>query len=144
MEPESENKEPVTRISISLEKDLLGRFDEQVVDPGRTTRSEAIRDLIRARLVELEWHGNRTVIGTITLLYDHHVRDLPHKLTQMQHDSKAKVISTLHVHLDHHACLEVLVVKGRSREVADLAQTLISIRGVRHGQLTATSLGRTL
>ena len=133
---------PVTRISISLDQDLLASLDRLVASRRYANRSEAIRDLIRARLVEGEWKGNRSVIGTITLLYDHHVRDLPHKLTHMQHDSKARVISTMHVHLDHHNCLEVVVVKGRSREVAELADALISVRGVRHGELTATSLGR--
>ena len=135
---------PVTRISISLDQELLDHLDQLVVTRRYANRSEAIRDLIRARLVELEWRGNRAVIGTITLLYDHHVRGLPHKLTHMQHDSKARVISTMHVHLDHNNCLEVIVVKGRSREVAELANALISVRGVRHGELTATSLGREL
>lgn len=132
--------DPVTRISISIEQDLLDSLDQLVKSRRYTNRSEAIRDLIRARLVEQEWKGNRTVIGTITLLYDHHVPNLPHKLTHLQHDSKARVISTMHVHLDHHNCLEVIVVKGRSRQVAELAHALISARGVRHGELTATSV----
>ena len=137
-------RRPVTRISISLDQDLLTRLDSMVASKRYANRSEAIRDLIRARLVEREWKGNRAVIGTITLLYDHHVQDLPHKLTHMQHDSKARVISTMHVHLDHNNCLEVVVVRGRSRDVAELADALISVRGVRHGELTATSLGRGL
>lgn len=132
----------VSRISISLDHDLLASLDRLVASRRYANRSEAVRDLIRARLVEREWKGNKAVIGTITLLYDHHVRDLPHKLTSMQHESKAQVISTMHVHLDHHNCLEVVVVKGRSREVAELANALISARGVRHGELTASSLGR--
>ena len=136
------DRTPVSRISISLEQDLLARLDRLVEGRRYANRSEAVRDLIRARLVEREWEGNKRVIGTITLLYDHHVHDLPGKLTHMQHESKAQVISTMHVHLDHHNCLEVIVVKGRSREVVALADSLISVRGVRHGELTASSLGR--
>ena len=131
---------PVSRISISIEQELLESLDELVASRRYANRSEAVRDLIRARLVEQQWKGNRAVIGTITLLYDHHVPNLPHKLTHLQHDSKARVISTMHVHLDHSNCLEVIVVRGRSRDVAALAHELISARGVRHGELTATSV----
>jgi len=100
--------------------------------------------MIRADLVEQQWSKERVVVGTITLLYDHHTRDLTRTLTHLQHQSRAKVLSSLHVHLDHHYCLEVIAVKvkGSSPHVRELADTLIGTRGVLHGNLTATALGQ--
>ena len=130
------------RVSIALEDELLAKFDQHIKQRRYGNRSEAMRDLIRADLVEQQWSKDRVVVGTITLLYDHHTRDLSRNLTNLQHRSKAKVLSSLHVHLDHHYCLEVIAVKGRSRLVRELADTLIGTRGVLHGNLTATALGQ--
>lgn len=130
------------RVSIALEDELLRKFDQHVQRRKYSTRSEAMRDLIRAGLVEQQWSKDRVVVGTITLLYDHHTRDLTRILTHLQHQSRAKVLSSLHVHLDHHYCLEVIAVKGRSPLVRELADTLIGTRGVLHGNLTATALGQ--
>jgi len=112
------------RISISLEDELLKKFDQRIFKRKYSTRSEAIRDLIRADLVDDEWAANRNVVGTITILYDHLVRELPQVLTKQQHESHSKVISSMHVHLDERTCLEVIVVKGRSKWVQELADSL--------------------
>jgi CopG family nickel-responsive transcriptional regulator len=109
---------------------------------GYTNRSEAFRDLIRDELVAKQWESPESnVVGTVTLVYDHHVRLLNEKLTDMQHDHHRMVLSTLHVHLDHDNCLEVLVVKGKARQVEKLAESLISTKGVKHGRLTITTSG---
>jgi CopG family transcriptional regulator, nickel-responsive regulator len=134
----------ITRAGIALDDELLEKFDEKIKRKKYKNRSEAIRDLIRANLVEDEWKGNRVVVGTITLVYDHHVRELSKVLTHEQHESHAHVIAAMHVHLDERNCLEVIVVKGRSAQVQELADTLIGTRGVLHGKLIATSMGQTI
>jgi len=133
------------RFEVSIEERLLDAFDKLISRRGYHNRSEAIRDLIRDRLVEEEWaSGNREVMGTITLVYDHHTRELQSRMTELQHQHHAHVISTLHVHMDHHNCLEVLVVRGRPREIRALSDGLISLKGVKHGRLNATTAGRSL
>ena len=133
------------RFGISMSEDLLTMFDQQIVARGYANRSEAIRDLIRNRLVELEWEDeNQEVAGTITLVYDHHVRGLNRQLTDIQHDYHQIILSTTHVHLDHHNCLEVLVIKGLAGEAREVAEKLIGLKGVKHGQLTITSTGEQL
>jgi len=130
----------LSRIGIAVDSDLLERFDEFIGAQGYTNRSEAFRDLIRDRLIRQSVQSpQEEVVGTITLVYDHHVRLLPEKLTELQHDHQHTIVSSLHVHLDHDNCLEVLVVRGKSNEVHKLANLLISTRGVKHGQLTVTT-----
>jgi CopG family transcriptional regulator, nickel-responsive regulator len=130
----------LSRIGISVDSDLLERFDSFIAAQGYTNRSEAFRDLIRDRLIRQSVQSpHEEVVGTITLVYDHHVRLLPEKLTELQHDHQQTIVSSLHVHLDHDNCLEVLVVRGKSNEVHKLANLLISTRGVKHGQLTVTT-----
>ena len=130
----------LSRIGVSLDSELLARFDSFIADKGYENRSEAFRDLIRDRLVgSAVIAGNALVVGTVTLIYDHHTRLLPEKLTDLQHESHALVISTLHAHLDHENCLEVVVLRGKSREVQKLADRLISIKGVQHGRLVMSS-----
>jgi CopG family nickel-responsive transcriptional regulator len=124
---------------------LLESFDQLIENKGYMNRSEAIRDLIRASLVELKWeYGEEETVGTVTLVYDHHVRDLSDKLTEQQHAHHDKVISALHVHLDAHNCLEVLVVRGKAREVKKIADELIKVKGVKHGKLVMTTTGEEL
>jgi len=131
---------PVSRIGVSLDSDLLRRFDGFIADKGYQNRSEAFRDLIRDRLVRSAVVApNVPVVGSVTLIYDHHTRLLPEKLADLQHDSHAIVVSTLHVHLDHDLCLEVIVLRGESRDVQKLADRLISTKGVRHGRLVISS-----
>lgn len=135
----------LSRFGISMNQDLLTMFDQKIVARGYANRSEAIRDLVRNRLVELEWEDkNREVAGTITLVYDHHVRGLNELLTDIQHHYHKLILSTIHVHLDHHNCLEVLVIKGQAGEAREVADKLIGIKGVKHGQLTITSTGEQL
>jgi CopG family nickel-responsive transcriptional regulator len=132
----------LSRIGVAIDSDLLDKFDKLIAKRGYTNRSEAFRDMIRDELVRKEWESPDTnVVGTVTLVYDHHVRMLSDKLTDLQHDSHHNIVSTLHVHLDHDNCLEVLVVKGRSTAVRKLADTLISTKGVKHGRLTITTSG---
>jgi CopG family nickel-responsive transcriptional regulator len=130
----------LSRIGVSLDSELLRQFDSFIADKGYENRSEAFRDLIRDRLIgSLVVSGNALVVGTVTLIYDHHARLLPEKLTELQHESHAIVISTLHAHLDHQNCLEVVVLRGRSRDVQKLADRLISTKGVKHGRLVMSS-----
>jgi len=130
----------LSRIGVSIDSDLLRRFDSFIKDKGYENRSEAFRDLIRDRLVASAVVApNEAVVGSVTLIYDHHTRLLPEKLADLQHDSHAIVVSTLHVHLDHDRCLEVVVLRGKSRDVQILADRLISTKGVRHGRLVLSS-----
>ena len=130
----------LTRTGVAIDAELLSRFDRFIAKQGYTNRSEAFRDLIRDRLVsEAVDSAEAAVIGTITLVYDHHSRLLPNKLMDIQHDHHDLIIATTHAHLDHHACLEVLVVKGQSRKVRKLADLLIGTKGVQHGRLVMSS-----
>jgi CopG family nickel-responsive transcriptional regulator len=130
----------LSRIGVSLDSELLHQFDSFIADQGYDNRSEAFRDLIRDRLVgSVVVAANAPVVGTVTLIYDHHTRLLPERLSALQHESHAIVISTLHAHLDHENCLEVVVLRGRSKEVQQLADRLISMKGVQHGRLVMSS-----
>jgi len=132
----------VVRFGVSLDPDLLGQFDVLIRSEGYTNRSEAIRDLIRERLIRQEWQkDDAQVAGTVSLVYDHHELDLPRRLTEVQHDHHDLIISTVHVHLDHHNCLEVLVLKGEAARVRVLGEKLVSTRGIKHGKLTFTTTG---
>jgi CopG family transcriptional regulator, nickel-responsive regulator len=132
----------LSRIGVAIDTGLLEQFDRLISDRGYTNRSEAFRDLIRDDLVRKDSESpDSQVIGTVTLVYDHHVRLLQEKLTAIQHDHHHSILSTLHVHLDHDNCLEVLVVRGRSDEVRKVADVLISTKGVKHGRLVITTTG---
>ena len=133
------------RFGISLDADLLEQFDALCEKQGSPNRSEAIRDLIRAALVEDRWQReNSLVAGTLTMVYDHHKSDLAQRLTAQQHDFHDLIITTLHVHLDHHNCLEVLLLKGEAQQLQTLANSLLSIKGVKTGQLTISTTGEDL
>jgi CopG family nickel-responsive transcriptional regulator len=135
----------LSRIGVAIDAGLLDKFDRLIAQRGYTNRSEAFRDLIRDELVEKAWESpDSHVVGTVTLVYDHHVRLLSEKLTGIQHDFHHSILSTLHVHLDHDNCLEVLVLRGRASEVRKVADALISTKGVKHGRLTMTSSGAEL
>ncbi len=135
----------LSRIGVAIDTDLLNKFDKLIGKRGYTNRSEAFRDLIRDELVEQTWESPESqVVGTVTLVYDHHVRMLNEKLTGIQHDYHHAILSTLHVHLDHDNCLEVLVVRGRAGDVRKVADVLISTKGVKHGRLTITTSGAEL
>ncbi|MGH8282445.1 MAG: nickel-responsive transcriptional regulator NikR [Gammaproteobacteria bacterium] len=130
------------RFAVSLDEKLLVQFDQALRDRRYETRSEAVRDLIRNHLVQEAWDEKEETIGTITLVYDHHVRALTEKLNDIQHQYHKLILSTLHVHIDHDNCLEILAVKGRGRDIRAVADSLISVKGVQHGRLTATTAGR--
>jgi CopG family nickel-responsive transcriptional regulator len=132
----------LARIGVAIESDLLEKFDALIGSRGYASRSEAFRDLIRAELNSEQTHdADAKVVGTLTLLYDHHVRMLSEKLTEMQHEHHEAIVSTLHVHLDHHNCLEVIVLKGRSAEIQGIASRLIAAKGVKQGRLTLSASG---
>jgi CopG family nickel-responsive transcriptional regulator len=135
----------LSRIGVAIDSDLLAKFDELIAKRGYTNRSEAFRDLIRDELVQKKWESPESrVVGTVTLVYDHHVRLLSEKLTDLQHEFYHHILSTLHVHLDHDNCLEVLIVRGKAADVRKIADVLISTKGVKHGRLTITSSGAEL
>jgi CopG family nickel-responsive transcriptional regulator len=135
----------LSRIGIALDSDLLKRFDRSISRRGYTNRSEAFRDLIRDRLVaEQTAEPNATVVGTVTLIYDHHAYGITEKLTEVQHENHDLVVSTSHAHLDHESCLEVLIVHGQSARVAQFADRLIGLKGVQHGRLVMTVPARAL
>jgi len=135
----------VARFGVSIDSGLIKKFDGLISRKGYPTRSEAIRDLIRDRLVEEEWEaGRQETVGTLTIVYNHHTRELEHALTDMQHQAFHQIVSALHVHLDAHNCLEVLVLKGRGSEIKKIADRLIGTKGVKHGKLTMTTTGKGL
>ncbi|MDT8423750.1 MAG: nickel-responsive transcriptional regulator NikR [Desulfuromonadales bacterium] len=135
----------LARFGISIDEQLLQRFDELISNKGYDNRSEAIRDLIRATLVEEQWaQDDQETVGTVTLVYDHHTRDLADKLTEHQHSHHDAIISVLHVHLDAHHCLEVVVVKSTAKMVRKIADELIGAKGVKHGKLVTTTTGKDL
>ena len=131
----------LVRFGVSLEKGLLEKFDRLIAKKEYTTRSEALRDLIRQELVKEEWEKDQEVAGTITFIYDHHSRGLSSRLTDLQHDHQEIIISTQHIHLDHHNCLEIIAARGKAEEVQRLADALTAIKGVRHGTLSMSSTG---
>ena len=132
----------LVRFGVSLEKPLLERFDALIRNRQYTNRSEALRDLIRRELVRKEWREGGEVAGAITLIYDHHTRDLMAKVTDTQHDFQMVIISTQHIHLDHRNCLEIIAARGKADDVQRLADALTSIKGVRHETLSMSSTGR--
>jgi CopG family nickel-responsive transcriptional regulator len=134
----------LVRTGLSLEGDLLERFDKVIHRKGYQNRSEAIRDLIREHLVQAAAEENKVIVGTLTMVYDHHQPNLSAKLIEAQHAAASKVLAATHVHLDHHHCLEVVILKGRSNEVKSLADRILSLRGVKHGQLNVTTTGKHL
>ena len=137
--------EEIVRFGVSMEKNLLESFDGIILKKGYTNRSEALRDLVRDHLVEQDWKvEKKEMIGTITIVYDHHTRGLSDTLTDLQHQFHSLIISTMHLHLDEDNCLEVLVVKGMADKIKTIANKLISTRGVKHGKLTMTTTGKEL
>jgi CopG family transcriptional regulator, nickel-responsive regulator len=130
------------RFSISMRRDLLAELDEMATARGYANRSQAIADMTRSQLIEhRSQQGRHVIAGTITLVYDHHKRNIQSLLTTIQHDHGNQIIATMHAHLDHHNCLEVLAVKGQAGQVKSLADRLISCKGVKHGRLTVTTTG---
>lgn len=135
-------KTKTTRFAVSINDNLLDDFDQLRKRRGYENRSQAIRDLIRDNLIEQVWDEKKEAMGTITLVFDHHKRNLSDTLTDIQHDFHSQIISNMHVHLDHDNCLEVLVVKGKGKEIRALANQLGSTQGIKHSKLTLTTAGK--
>jgi len=132
----------VFRFGVSLDKDLLDKFDRLIREKNYTNRSEAFRDLIREDLVKAEWKKNKEIVGAIILIYNHHKRELVNKLMDIQHDFGGIIISSQHIHLDHNNCLEIIAVKGVAKEAQKLADSLKSVKGVKHGTLSLSTTGK--
>jgi CopG family nickel-responsive transcriptional regulator len=132
----------LARTGVSLEEDLLQEFDRLIAKRGYKNRSEAFRDLIREALLTETVHSNKPVVGTLTLVYDHHTPNLSEKLTDAQHSAGASVLAATHVHLDHHYCLEVVIMKGKSKDLQELADHMLALRGVELGKLVLTNSGK--
>lgn len=134
----------LVRFSLSMEKALLDRLEKMVKRSKYANRSEFIRDLLRDRLVEHEWKENQEVVGTITLIYDHHTRQLNKKLTDLQHHHHNMILATTHVHLDEHICAEMILAKGQANQIKEIADLLRQQRGVLHAALSISSTGKQL
>ncbi|HEY5516812.1 MAG TPA: nickel-responsive transcriptional regulator NikR [Coriobacteriia bacterium] len=136
----------LARFSVAMDEDLLARFDDLVARRGSAVnRSEAVRDLVRDALVDAEWEdSDEEIVGTITMVFDHHASDLSDKLDSLQHAHHERIVSSMHVHLDAHNCLEVIVVRGTSGQVRAIAEGLLGTKGVKHGKLVSTTTGRHL
>lgn len=133
------------RFGISLEDSLLERFDSLIDKKSYPSRSEAIRDLIRDALVMEDWKADTSeAVGTITIVYNHEKRELADLLTDLQHEHYNSIISSMHIHLDEHNCLEVIVVKGKTKDIKSIADRLIATKGVKHGKLLLTTTGKGL
>lgn len=135
----------VTRFSVSMPENLLVQLDRLVKDAGLANRSQAVSKLVRDGLVEHGGaRGEKDISGTVVLVYDHHKRNLLSRLTSIQHDFGRAIVSTLHVHLDHNNCLEVLVVRGPSKQIRELANRLIAVKGVIHGKFIVAATVKTI
>ncbi|MEJ2076732.1 MAG: nickel-responsive transcriptional regulator NikR [Acidobacteriota bacterium] len=134
----------VVRLSFSIEQSLVSRLEQLMAEAGYRNRSEFIRDMIRDRIVESEWRSNENVVGTVTLLYDHHVRGLTEKLTNLQHQFQGAVLANTHVHLDHHTCIEAILVQGDAETIRNVVGLLQQQKGVLRASLSLASLGEKL
>jgi len=132
----------LVRFGVSLDSELLTKFDILAKEKNYTCRSEAFRDLIRQELVQKQWQAGSEIAGAITLIYDHHKRELVNKLMDIQHDFGSIIISSQHIHLDHNNCLELIAVKGSPKEAQNLADRLKSVKGVKHGTLSMSTTGK--
>jgi len=131
----------LVRFGVSLEDALLKRFDQLIKEKRYSSRSEAIRDLIREELIKKNWRSGKEAAGAITFIFDHHQSELLNKITSIQHDSHSLIISSQHVHLDHHNCLEIIAVKGKPRDIEGLFNGIKAVKGVKHATLTITGKG---
>jgi CopG family nickel-responsive transcriptional regulator len=131
--------EKITRFGVSIEPELLKKFDKMIKKESYTNRSEALRDLIRKNLIiEKNMDPNSDAIGTLTMIYDHHTGNLTNKLLNLQHENHNEILSTTHIHIDHHNCLEVLVLKGKTSNIQKLADKIKALKGIKHGELVIT------
>ena len=132
----------IVRFGVSLNSDLLKKFDEYIKKHSYSNRSNAIADIIRDQLIEQEWISNEIVTGVITMVFDHHQRGLSNNLTNIQHDHNDLIISSQHIHLDHDNCFEIIVVKGHSNELKELCNKLKAAKGVKHARINLATTGQ--
>ncbi len=131
----------VERVGVSFEPELLQKFDSLIKKMGYTNRSEAIRDLVRSEIIESAiQQENHEVIGTLTIMYNHHEGDILDKLIQLEHHHNKEISFTTHIHIDASTCLEIILVRGNSTDVRQLAEKVKSLKGVKHGNLSMTTL----
>ncbi|MBN2065185.1 MAG: nickel-responsive transcriptional regulator NikR [Candidatus Thermoplasmatota archaeon] len=131
--------EKITRFGVSIEPDLLKKFDKQIRKKGYTNRSEAIRDIIRKEIIaERQTNPEEKAIGTLTMVYDHHTGSLTERLLALQHDHTSEILTTTHIHIDHNNCLEVLILQGKTGRIQKLADQIKSLKGIKHGELVMT------
>ena len=135
---------PVTRFSVSIDEELMDKFDAKIKKDRCPTRAKAVGDLIRSSLVQTEWRSGDEVAGAIVLVYDHHTRDVLKRLMDMQHDCHEAIISTQHIHLDHDNCMEIVAVKGTPRVIEALVKRLKSVKGLKHVSLAAGTTGQSI
>ncbi|NJE54897.1 MULTISPECIES: nickel-responsive transcriptional regulator NikR [Thermococcus] len=135
----------VVRFGVSVPEELLEKFDRIIEEKGYVNRSEAIRDLMRDFIIRHEWEtGDTEVAGTITMLYNHDEADVVKELLDLQHEYLEEIVSSIHVHMDEHNCLEVVIVKGKASRIKEIADRLLSLKGVKHGKLVMTGTGKEL
>ncbi|MBE6384583.1 MAG: nickel-responsive transcriptional regulator NikR [Lentisphaerae bacterium] len=132
------------RVSLSIESPLLKKMEELATQKGYENRSEFIRDLIREQLTAREWESGAEVIGTITMVYNHHQRGISEKLTQLQHDCTEHILAATHVHLSHHICAEMIMIKGSGKAIEKFSNALRKLKGVLHVGFSASSTGEKL
>jgi CopG family nickel-responsive transcriptional regulator len=133
-------QEKIIRFTVSLSEALLRELDGRVTSKGYASRSELVRDLIREKLVEESWReGTAQVVGVLTIVYDHHKRELAQKLVDIQHNEYVRVLCTTHVHMDHHNCLETIMIRGRPGEIEQITTQIGGLKGVKFARLTRTS-----
>ena len=134
----------IVRFGVSLEEALLKKWDSLLKIKGYNNRSEALRDLIRVEMVKQEWASQADVVGAITLIYDHHKRELVNKLTNLQHDFTGLIFASQHIHIDHHNCMEIIAIKGSAKLIQVLSDKMRGTKGVKHGSLSMATTGKNL
>ena len=133
------------RFGISLEESLLTQFDSLCKKQGYTNRSEAIRDLIRNALIQKEWfEGNTETTGVVMIIYDHHQYQMAQKITNIQHEHFVSIVASLHSHLDHHNCVEIILLRGKAKRIQYIADNIISTKGVKYGQFIPATTGKSI
>jgi CopG family nickel-responsive transcriptional regulator len=130
----------IRRFGVSLEEDILKKLDTLAKKNKFPNRSQALRFLISDSIVENKWQDNKIVAGAVILVYDHHKRELNNKLVNVQHDYHDLILSSQHIHLSHEICLETIALRGYARQLKKLADSLISIKGIKHGKLVMTDI----
>jgi CopG family transcriptional regulator, nickel-responsive regulator len=135
----------VARFTVSMDHRLMEQFDQLIKKKSYTNRSEAVRDLVRSAMVEEQWEKpGEKVAATVTLIYNHHTRELSDRLNEVQHHHGEIVVATTHVHLDNDNCLEAVILRGKSKQVRALADQLVALRGIKHGRAVFTTEGKEL